>query len=173
MANGAKRGPKPAPDHLRCTARNRQGKRCGNYAINGRSVCRYHGGAPGTGRPPTHGLYAKRILKSSLDVYDRSDAVGIDEEIRVARANLAWALEKQKADPDGGVPIASLKDRGVRRIRPWFDIVREYVETIRRLLEAKAKITLLSGDDQNARSALDRLMEQVEREAAAWDGDGA
>lgn len=35
----------PDPMDRRCTATNRQGRRCGKYAILGGTVCRMHGGA--------------------------------------------------------------------------------------------------------------------------------
>ncbi|MAM37260.1 MAG: hypothetical protein CL949_01850 [Erythrobacter sp.] len=47
-------------DAPRCQARTRQGLSCRSPAVNGRRVCRMHGGAKGTGAPKgeRNGRYA-------------------------------------------------------------------------------------------------------------------
>ena len=54
---------------LRCGARTRAGKPCSAPAVDGRTRCRMHGGAQGSGAPPgnqnavTHGLYTKAAIE--------------------------------------------------------------------------------------------------------------
>ena len=36
---------------------------CQRWAAVGRTRCRLHGGAPGSGRPPTHGRYTAKRLR--------------------------------------------------------------------------------------------------------------
>jgi len=146
--------PRNPVDKDRCTAHNKRGGRCGRYAVPGGTVCHLHGGVQQKlagqrrcdpkvgGRPPKHGLYAKRVMDSVIDIYDEGAKTQLLEELRVARANLAFALSKQKEDPMGGVLISDNK------IRPWSEIVRLHLETVRRLAEAHARINLIdpSGD---------------------------
>jgi hypothetical protein len=149
------------PEDRRCTAHNRKGERCRQPAAPGRNVCRFHG-AKG-GRPPVHGLFSKRLVRGVEDVYAAGAEQNLDEEIRAARALLAWALEQHAANPRGG-PRPGRKG-AIPRL--WVDIAQAYLETVRRLLEAKARIKALSRDDERARSALDDFMALVRREAAA------
>jgi hypothetical protein len=160
-----KQKPGHPPPERRCKATSKRRKqRCNGWALPGAEYCHYHGGKVQArareaerngeaitpkevgGAPRKNGLYAKRIVDSVVDVYHAAaeEAGRLDEELRVARANLAWALEQQKAKPNGGAPVnVSRKQDGsveITRIRPWFDIVREHTETIRRLEEAKSKI---------------------------------
>jgi hypothetical protein len=54
---------------LRCGARTRAGKPCSAPAVDGRTRCRMHGGAHGSGAPPgnqnavKHGLYTKAAIE--------------------------------------------------------------------------------------------------------------
>ena len=55
----------PMLSSLRCGAKTRSGKPCQSPAVQGKSRCRMHGGAPGSGAPRgnknavKHGLYTK------------------------------------------------------------------------------------------------------------------
>lgn len=46
----------------RCGAKTRAGTPCQQAAVTGNRRCRMHGGARGTGRPPSHGWYTKNAV---------------------------------------------------------------------------------------------------------------
>jgi hypothetical protein len=80
------------PIEGRCNARTRGGGDCQNYATeHGR--CRMHGGANGTGRPPTHGLYSEVLRKGLQDKYRAflgdPAYTSVAKELALARALLA------------------------------------------------------------------------------------
>lgn len=55
-----------AAEAATCHARSKQsGERCRRSPVPGRRVCHYHGGAPGSGRPPTHGRYSRSLGKAA------------------------------------------------------------------------------------------------------------
>ena len=140
-----------------CNARNRNGLPCRRRPTPGKRRCYYHGGAKGSGGPPTTFLYRRHLPDEQRDVFDRAVVDSLDDEIRLAKANLDTAVQSWSEDPHGGVIQSSGKE--VIRERLWVDIVREHIETVRRLLEAKARI---SGEDHSeAKGALKQLMEQV------------
>lgn len=54
-------------DSRKCKAKSKQsGKRCNRWAVDGKRVCYMHGGAPGAGRPITHGRYSKALSQTCL-----------------------------------------------------------------------------------------------------------
>lgn len=59
----------PMPASWRCGARTRAGKSCSAPAVRGKTRCRMHGGAPGSGAPKgnrnavKHGLYTKGAIE--------------------------------------------------------------------------------------------------------------
>src|ERR671933_172565 len=84
---------------VRCTATSkRSGTRCRNWAVRGRSVCRMHGGAPGSGGQPgnrnarKHGLYEKFSYNRLTDTEKRLfDAIPSDSSL-VAEVKLLRLL---------------------------------------------------------------------------------
>ena len=90
-----------------CAWRIRQvGKaRCTRAAAPHMRVCRMHGGAPGSGRPPIHGRYSK-VLGAIRDVYhrhlDRETASDPTDELALMRATIERlvdrALKRDTAD---------------------------------------------------------------------------
>jgi hypothetical protein len=96
LANGA------TLNRRQCCARSkRHGLRCTQGAVPGKSVCRMHGGAPCSGRPPTHGRYSA-ALGSVGDLYRRQlEVEGADDptdEIALMRT----ALETRTSRAIGG-----------------------------------------------------------------------
>lgn len=90
----------PEPKEGRCNAKTRDGGHCRSWPtrLNGRR-CRMHGGAPGSGRPPIHGRYAKILRKEIRGVYldmlhDEPDHTSTVEEIALSRALLAEYLNR-------------------------------------------------------------------------------
>lgn len=76
-------------------------RRCTRPNVTGRRVCRMHGGAPGTGRPPIHGGYAKSLgtqLRALFDGHmanpDSSDPTG---ELALMRASVEQAAARASA----------------------------------------------------------------------------
>ncbi len=60
----------------RCGAKTRKGGACKSPAVGGKSRCRMHGGANGSGAPPEnknalkHGLYTREALKERRALRD-------------------------------------------------------------------------------------------------------
>jgi hypothetical protein len=69
MSSTFPRNSGPMLASLRCGARTRAGKPCSAPAVDGRTRCRMHGGAPGSGAPTgnqnavKHGLYTKAAIE--------------------------------------------------------------------------------------------------------------
>lgn len=86
---------------MQCTARSkRTGEQCGARAVTGKNVCRMHGGAPASGRPPVHGRYSTALQEhpAFLEAYERMrDDPHIEEtrnEIALQRAILDQFLSR-------------------------------------------------------------------------------
>jgi len=104
----------------RCRARNRQGKRCGNPKVTGRTVCRMHGGH--AGRPPTSGRRSMALgrlqeayeeakndptlldLKDTLAVLDlvmqKAAEHFVDSDTPELRQNALELLIQARAEPE-------------------------------------------------------------------------
>ena len=95
---------------VRCTATSkRSGTQCRNWAVRGRSVCRMHGGAPGSGGQPgnrnalKHGLYEtiryERLTPEEKALFDSiPDDPSLVAELKLLRmlvARLFRRLEMQ------------------------------------------------------------------------------
>ena len=74
----------------RCSAKSRvSGKRCGQNAVKGKSVCYYHGGAEGSGAQPgntnalKHGAYSQALAPEDREYYEacRVQPRGLDDHI--------------------------------------------------------------------------------------------
>ena len=74
-----------------CGARNRQGLPCRQPAMRGKTRCRYHGGKSTGPRPKTH-LYSRHLPEGVLDAFTDADIESLDEELRLAKAKLDWAV---------------------------------------------------------------------------------
>lgn len=79
-----------------------------------------------------------------IAAYDQARIDSIDGEIRILKAKHVYALKKQRDDPDGGVVIG-VTEYG-DRIRPWFDILLEYAERIRKLVQTRHEMGGAIGD---------------------------
>lgn len=138
-----------------CTAHRRDGERCTQQAMHGRTVCRMHGGK--AGRPPIHGRYAK-----SLDRYPElrrayDEACGdpqlmeIQSEVALLRANLQQYLDKYAG-------VAHPKT---------MQIIADYGEAITRLVERRHKmlhgerVTITMRDLETYAARLMEIVRQV------------
>jgi len=84
-----------------CHAHQQKGGPCDQPAVEGKRVCRLHGGAPGVGAPKgnqnarKHGLYSRR---ASAEMRERIDAAltveGLTNEIAYVRAGVAKLIEE-------------------------------------------------------------------------------
>lgn len=87
----------------RCHAHNRKGNPCRRWAVPGKSVCHYHGGAPGSGAPKgnmnryVHGLYS-RSARVPQRIKERAKELvgvqGLREQIATQRALIEAAVEE-------------------------------------------------------------------------------
>lgn len=103
------------------------------------------------GRPVTTGLYVRHLRTSILEGFQGARPGTLDDEIRLAKALLDWAVEKFIANPTGGIPIHVSSDsslpnsRKVVTFKPWTEVVAMHEDRVRRLEEARARITALGG----------------------------
>lgn len=91
----------------RCGAKLRhKNKYCKNWPINGTGKCRLHGGivkdngsrfAKGHTRATKHGLYAETLTGEDESVYFQAELGTVDEEIRMAKVQVARAYRAQQA----------------------------------------------------------------------------
>jgi hypothetical protein len=95
------------------------------------------------GAKPTSFLYRRHLHASEREAFDAAAVDSIDDEIRLAKANLDAAVKAWAADPRGGV-VQSRGDSVIRE-RLWFDIVREHVECVAKLLRTRIAMGLGSG----------------------------
>ena len=77
----------------RCLAKSKQRQdRCLKWPIRGKRVCYHHGGAPGSGRPPTHGRYSQLLPSHLADRYRQSladpDFLSLRDEIALLDARI-------------------------------------------------------------------------------------
>lgn len=130
-----------------CGAKNRQGVPCRNPPAHGSIRCRFHGGGkakfpPGDPRrggvERRTGLYARHLPPEQLEAFDAAALGNLDQEIRLAKANLDWAVQRWTEDPLGGV-VTTRGDKSITE-RLWVDIVREHGEHVRKLEAARAVI---------------------------------
>ena len=74
MSSPHKRNTKPMLTSLRCGARTRAGTSCRSPAVRGKSRCRMHGGAKGSGAPRgnrnalKHGAYTRAALLERSEI---------------------------------------------------------------------------------------------------------
>lgn len=162
----------------RCGAKTRgprAGRTCQNFPVDGSARCRMHGGKnqPGSdaspGAPPRTFRYSQ-VLRSDEDreLYESArTALGkLDEEIALARTNLARFQRSVEDASKGGIPT-SVSDGGRSiSIRSYADIVQEYLDLIGKLEERRARIL-------QAGVGGDRDHGDVDRYLAALLADGS
>jgi len=86
-----------------CGAKTRKGTPCQTPPVTGKSRCRMHGGAEGSGRPPVHGRYsivARGELKAKLERWedDQQDWRSCRAEIALQQALLETFVSKLPED---------------------------------------------------------------------------
>lgn len=118
------------PDELRCQAKSKQtGERCKLKAVEGKRVCRFHGGLS-PGRPIIHGRYStvkRAALQEKIEQFEADPAAGdLRSELAVLRALLQDYLDRF---PDG-IPLTAGD----------IDRIYDMIESIGRLVERIAKI---------------------------------
>lgn len=80
-----------------CHARSkRTGSRCQRPPVPGKAVCYYHGGAPGSGRPPIHGRYSRSLGKAAR-LYEQALEDGRLFDLREPLAVLDALVQRQLA----------------------------------------------------------------------------
>lgn len=114
-------------DARQCTATAKStGERCKAPAVEGRNVCRMHGG--NAGRPIIHGRYSLKHRQSLAEKAAKFESVNGDlhGELVVLRALLQDFLDRHEE----GVPISD----------DAIDVVRDLADTIGRMEQRQAKI---------------------------------
>lgn len=141
----AKKEPRP-----RCGAKSKQtGLPCKNYVMEGKTRCKFHGGAAGgDGRPIVHGLYADHVPAEWKDTYEyfKTDPEYLSSraEIAVGQTNFARFLKRCE---------------GMVLNAETVEYIGAHIERIVRLKEKEAKRV------HNERVVSEILAKQVAREA--------
>ncbi len=126
-------------------------KPCRQWPLKGASRCKVHGGGsqlqsragikPKGGPPIKHGLYARHLPSGMLDAFRAAHTDSLDQEIRLAKAKLDWAVQQWSDDPLGGVRKGETRDElgGLKSETwiPWTELVRAHAETVNRLTHTK------------------------------------
>lgn len=128
----------------RCAHKKRDGSPCGNPAVTGYRVCRFHGagspkkGKPG-GRPPTHGLASRRL---AVTLADRTAALRADPALADGLTDIARvrALVERAEELLSGEEASYLKTLGKNpvndsvmrgRLLTWYEcLVKLSAETV-------------------------------------------
>lgn len=100
-------------------------------------------GDPGRGgRPPTTFRYSQVIRVEDRELYDAvSSLIGkLDEEIALARTNLVRFQRANDESFKGGIPVSVGSAGGSVTVRPYADVVQEYLDLIGKLEERRARI---------------------------------
>lgn len=122
-------------DTRRCKAKAKgTGERCKNAAVEGKQVCRIHGGAS-TGRPIIHGRYSvktRAALQEKIEQFQADPQAGdLRGELSILRALLQDYLDRF---PDG-VPLTAVD---IDRIYGMVDGIGKLVERIAKILSLTA-----------------------------------
>jgi hypothetical protein len=92
-------------------------------------------------------MYSRHLNGPLLAAYEKAEVGTLSYDIKVAKAKLDWALEKWRADPDGG-PVTSQSESTseagsssstTRKL--WSDIVESHHKTVKDLERAHHEIT--------------------------------
>lgn len=111
------------------------GERCKNKATEGYEVCRIHGGATGTGRPPIHGRYSvtrRAGLQEKYQHFFDDPSVGdLRPELALLRATLQGYL-------DGFDIYGPIEEIHIGRVLEMVDAIGRMVERIAKILSTTA-----------------------------------
>lgn len=142
-----------APDgKRRCPAKNRRGEPCRKSPRRGAVHCHNHGGAnevlppgdPGRGGRPATTFRYSRVFRSDEDreIYElaRQELGKLDEEIALARTNLVRYQRAMEDSGKGGIPVSVGGAGGSLTVRPYADVVQDYLDLIGKLEERRARI---------------------------------
>lgn len=145
-------GRQDRPEKRRCPAHNRRGEPCRKAPRIGATHCQNHGGPrellppgdPGRGGAPPKTFMYSRFLRTQedRDLYESARTVlgKLDEEIALARTNLARYQRAVEDSAKGGIPI-SVADGGKSvSVRPYANVVQEYLDLIGKLEERRSRI---------------------------------
>jgi hypothetical protein len=153
------------PDNRRCTAHNRRGERCGLRVVDGRKVCRLHGGLSprGPAHPSfRHGRYSKALLHrhALASAYEAAEAdsqlLSIRSETALLQARAVELAERLGSGESG--------DRWAKLLAAW----REF-QAAGRAKDASAAQSVLTtlgqliesaGDEEGQWSELSRVIDR-------------
>jgi len=94
------------------------------------------------GRPPVSRLYQRHLQPPQIEAFQDAPIGDLDNEIRLAKANLDEVVRRQQTNPGGGLVLSVTNTDGSKtvRFRPWFEIELEHLDKIRRLEETRAAL---------------------------------
>jgi hypothetical protein len=114
---------------------------CRATPLKGASRCRFHGGR--NQQKAKLNLYTRHLPADWSAAFSEAKLGSLDEEIRLAKANLDKACEKLGVEPEGGITIQT---GTVTRITTHFEVVLQHIEQVRKLVQARADLKKM-GDD--------------------------
>lgn len=143
----------------------------------GKNVCYVHGGARGSGRPKTHGIYSDVLTDAEKAVWDDIPVGNVDHEIKLAKTRLARVLRareaaKTEADANGMVIESDQTDditatggtrRVTRRLPDYDGLVSRYMSRIADLERCRRELLAsVPGDSNDAAAKIRELVAQME-----------
>jgi hypothetical protein len=162
-----------------CTAHRSNGDPCKAHAVKGKKVCRCHGGAAGSGRPPVTGRYSKVAKGKLAERLAEQDDAPLDcmAELRLQQAGLAEyvsSLSETKLRP---IDIARICEWSQSIVRTAQRIVRMRNDTALTVAEVQflqagmaSLINEFVPDPDQRRAFVTRLRSLVPRRDGADDG---
>lgn len=156
----------PGPIPGRCGAHTRDGGYCPAWPVKGRTRCRMHGGAPGSGRPPKHGLYSKVLRKSLATKYEAflndPDYTSLAKELALARSLLSEYVSRFRDS-------VALTGDDIEVLAALIDKIGRLAERMNRI-EARTALTAREIDLLSVVIIRELTAElDPERAAALWD----
>lgn len=103
------------PVRNKCTRIKRNGDRCGNWPVNGATVCRFHGAAKGT---PARAKAEEQLKKARDSLMAALLKIAHDEKVSTADRlkAITWALERSGFRAGVEVTVG---------LKPWQELLSE------------------------------------------------
>lgn len=118
-----------------CAAKSKQsGEQCKNKAVDGRKVCRIHGGLS-PGAPIKHGRYSKYApekLRDKIEAFKEDDPLSLIDELATQRALFADYLERFQAN-SGSLPADD-----IFRLMSWANDIGSMVDRMVKIRNSTA-----------------------------------
>lgn len=120
---------------MQCAAKSKQsGQQCKNKAVDGKKVCRFHGGLS-PGAPIKHGRYSKYApekLRDKIEAFKEDDPLSLIDELATQRALMADYLERLQLLP-GSIPADD-----IYRLMSWMNDIGAMVDRMVKIRNSTA-----------------------------------